>query len=291
MTRAERVALLTIPLILAAAALVAWAGGQGGQTVGGLPVFAWCVSLAFLIQWIAFVPAYLSQSERFYDLIGSVTYITVTAIALVLSRPLDARSMLLGALVMVWTARLGTYLFRRVRASGKDARFDEIKTSLPRFLLTWTLQGLWVSLTLAAALAVITSSVRVPLGPFAWIGLFVWLIGFGLEAVADDQKRRFRRNPANQGQFISSGLWRWSRHPNYFGEIVLWIGVAIIATPVLAGWQWIGWISPLFVMLLLTRVSGIPMLEAYADKTWGGQDDYETYKRRTSILIPWKPKR
>ncbi len=291
MHRTEGTTWLTLPAILAVAGLVAWAGSQGGQTAGGFPVYAWCVGLAFLIQWIAFVPAYLSHSERFYDLTGSGTYITVTALALTLSRPLDARAWMLGVLVLIWATRLGSFLFLRVRASGKDARFDEIKSSLPRFLLTWTLQGLWVSLTLAAALAAVTARVRVPLDLFAWIGLFVWLIGFGMEALADEQKRRFRADPSKEGQFISSGLWSWSRHPNYFGEITLWVGVAIIASPVLADWQWIGWISPLFVLLLLTRVSGIPMLEQRADDRWGGQTAYEEYKRRTSVLIPWPPKR
>jgi steroid 5-alpha reductase family enzyme len=291
MNQTERSSLLAIPVALAAAALVAWAGSRGGQIIAGLPVYAWCVAVAFVIQWIAFVPAYLSQSERFYDLTGTVTYITVTALALILSRPLDLRSALLGALVLIWTVRLGTYLFRRVVASGKDARFDEIKTSLPRFLMTWTLQGLWVSLTLAAALAVITTHTRVALGPIGWIGLAVWIVGFGVEAIADDQKRRFRSDPENRGRFISTGLWSWSRHPNYFGEIVLWIGVAVISVPALSGWQWATLISPVFVTLLITRVSGVPMLEERADERWGGQEDYEAYKRRTPVLLPWPPRR
>ena len=100
------------------------------------------------------------------------------------------------------------------------------------------------------------------------------------------QKRRFRADPANKGQFIHTGLWARSRHPNYFGEIVLWIGIAIITLPVLRGWHWVTLISPVFVTLLLTRVSGIPLLEKRADERWGGQEDYETYKVRTPVLIP-----
>ena len=126
--------------------------------------------------------------------------------------------------------------------------------------------------------------------PGAWlpdaVGGLTWAIGFGIEVVADRQKSVFREEPANAGRFISSGLWAWSRHPNYFGEIVLWIGVAVICLPVLRGWQWVTLISPFFVTLLLTRVSGVPMLEKRADEKWGGQEDYEAYKERTPVLIP-----
>jgi len=108
--------------------------------------------------------------------------------------------------------------------------------------------------------------------------------------VADRQKSHFKADSQNDGRFINTGLWSWSRHPNYFGEIVLWIGVAVITLPVLQGWQWLTLISPVFITLLLTRISGVPMLEARADEKWGGQEDYEIYKRSTSVPIPWPPK-
>jgi steroid 5-alpha reductase family enzyme len=269
---------------------VAWAGSQGGGTAMGIPVFALVVGMAFVIQWLVFVPSYLLRNESFYDLTGSITYISVTVVAVLLSPKADGRSILLLALVVIWAVRLGTFLFRRIRKAGKDARFDELKTSLPRFLLTWTLQGLWVSFTLAAALAAITSTTRKGLDVFALIGFLVWALGFAFEVVADAQKSRFRADAANKGKFIQSGLWAWSRHPNYFGEIVLWIGVAIITLPILQGWQWVALISPVFVTLLITRVSGVPILERRADEKWGGQDDYEAYKERTSVLIPWPPR-
>lgn len=250
-------------------------------------VFAIAVGLAFLIQWVVFIPSYLLQTERYFDLTGSATYITVMSLAVALSAPVDARSILLLVLVLVWAGRLGTFLFRRVRRAGKDDRFDAIKRSFPRFLLTWTLQGLWVSLTLAAALAAVTSTERPGFDAFAIVGLAVWLLGFSIEAVADLQKNRFRADPANKGGFIHTGLWALSRHPNYFGEIVLWTGVAIIAFPVLQGWQFATLISPVFVYLLLTRVSGIPLLEKKSDQRWGGQEAYEQYKRRTPVLVPF----
>jgi len=179
----------------------------------------------------------------------------------------------------------------RIHTAGEDRRFREIKPSFARFLLTWTLQGLWVSFSVAAGLAVITSTVRVGLDAFAIVGFMVWLIGFAIEVIADRQKSAFNANPANKGKFIHTGLWAWSRHPNYFGEIVLWIGVAIIALPVLRGWQWATLISPIFIILLLTRISGVPLLEKRADEKWGGQPDYEAYKAGTSVLVPMPPKK
>ena len=291
MKKSDRNALIALPVVVAIAALVALAGSQGGSTVGGFPVFALGVLVAFAIQWVAFVPAYLLQTERFYDITGSLTYITVMVLAVLLSAEPDARSWLLLGMVVIWAVRLGSYLFLRIRKAGEDKRFAEIKPSLPRFLNTWTLQGLWVSLTLAAALAAVTTTERVGIGTVTAIGLLVWVAGIGLEAVADAQKNRFRGDPANKGRFIQSGLWSWSRHPNYFGEIVLWVGVALVALPVLRGWQWVTLISPLFVALLLLRVSGVPMLEKSADEKWGGQPDYEAYKKRTSLIVPRPPRK
>jgi steroid 5-alpha reductase family enzyme len=286
MKTTDRKALITFPVLILIGVLVAIAGSRGGSLVAGFPVFALLVGLAFLIQWLAYIPAYLKQTEKFYDLTGSFTYISVTILALVLSQNVDARAILLGGMVMVWALRLGSFLFRRIHKAGRDDRFDEIKPDWIRFLNVWTIQALWVTFTASAALIAITTSARKELDLFALVGFLVWAFGFGMEIVADSQKSRFNADPANKGKFIQTGLWSRSRHPNYFGEIVLWVGVMIIALPVLQGWQWVALISPLFVTLLLTRVSGVPLLEKKADQKWGGQEAYETYKKQTPVLIP-----
>jgi steroid 5-alpha reductase family enzyme len=285
MKTTDRQALIVFPILIVGGLLMAVAGSQGGSQVAGIPLFAVLVGLAFLIQWLAYIPAYLKQTEKFYDLTGSMTYLSVTLPALMLSPNLDARSWLLGALVMTWATRLGSFLFQRVHKAGKDDRFDAIKPSWIGFLNAWTIQALWVTFTASAALIAITSSARKELDIFALIGCLVWVIGFAIEVIADAQKSRFNADPQNKGKFIQSGLWSRSRHPNYFGEIALWVGVLIIALPVLQGWQWVALVSPVFVIVLLTRVSGIPMLEKKADQKWGGQADYEAYKKHTPVLF------
>jgi steroid 5-alpha reductase family enzyme len=282
----DRNALIAFPALILIGLLVATAGSQGGSRVAGIPVFALLVGLAFLIQWLVFIPAYWRQTEKFFDLTGSLTYISVITIALFLSAGVDGRAILVWALVVIWSARLGTFLFSRIQRTGKDDRFDEIKPSFIRFLNVWTIQGLWVTFTMSAALVVITTSNRKELDIFAILGFLLWVFGFAIEVVADSQKSRFSANPDNKGKFIQTGLWSRSRHPNYFGEIMLWTGIAVITLPVLQGWQWATLISPIFVTLLITRVSGVPLLEKKADQKWGGQADYETYKKTTPVLIP-----
>ena len=283
--RTDKQTFFGIAIAIVVGALVAWAGSDGGDRFGALPVFAICGALAFAVNWIAFVPAAIKQTEHYYDLTGGITYITVTAVAVWLSGPLDLRSAIVATMVLFWSVRLASFLYRRISRAGKDSRFDVIKTQPARFLLAWTLQGLWVLLTAACALAIITGGNREPLGIVGYVGIAVWTAGILIEIAADRQKSAFRADPANRGRFITTGLWAWSRHPNYFGEIVLWTGMAIIAIPVLEGWQWATLISPVFVAFLLTKVSGVPMLEKAADERWGGQDDYEAYKRTTPVLV------
>jgi steroid 5-alpha reductase family enzyme len=283
--------LVAVAVIAAVGLLWAYAGSDGGARVGGWAVFAIAVGMAYLINWGVYVPSYRAQTEHYYDLTGSATYVSATIVTLLATDTQNARTLVLATLVLVWSLRLGTFLFRRIRKDGKDGRFDRIKTDWVQFLVAWSLQALWVTITAGAAWAAMTSGVEEPFGPWAIIGLAVWVAGFAIEVVADRQKSAFRADPANKGRFINVGLWSWSRHPNYFGEITLWVGVALIAFPVLQGWQYLTLASPLLVAALLIRGSGIPLLERRADKRWGGQDDYEAYKAATSVLIPRPPRR
>jgi steroid 5-alpha reductase family enzyme len=284
----RRQALLALPIILAIGGALAWAGSQGGVRAFGWPVFGMCVALAFAINALAFVPSWLARSERFYDLTGSATYLAVVALAATQGEG-DARSGLLAALIGLWSVRLGLFLFARIRASGRDPRFDAIKLDFARFAMAFMLQGLWVALTAGAALAAMTSPAdpeRAPLTGIDALGFGLWLGGFALEVVADRQKQAFRADPANRDRFITTGLWSRSRHPNYLGEIILWIGIAAIAWPALEGWRCATLVSPVFVAVLLTRISGIPLLEARARKRWGDDPEFRSYLERTPRLLP-----
>jgi steroid 5-alpha reductase family enzyme len=276
-------ALLPIPVILLIAAAIGWAGSQGGLRVGAVPVFALCGVVCFALNWLVFVPSFAAQTERWFDLTGSLTYLLVVGLGVGLGSR-DPRSLLLALLVVVWALRLGSFLYARIRREGADRRFDALKPDFARFLVAWTLQGLWVFLTVSCALAAITAAAPVGLDPLAALGALVWIAGFSIEAVADRQKALFRADPAQRGRFIAQGLWAWSRHPNYCGEIVLWIGVALIALPALSGWALVTLVSPLFVYVLLTRISGIPILEAQSDARWGAEPAYQAYKARTPPL-------
>lgn len=286
MEKEDLKAITGFPVVVLFGVGMALAGGVYSSYSGGRPLFTQLIALVFLIQWIIFIPSFVFQTEKFYDLTGSLTYISVTLIAFYMNPNKDIRSIVLMALVLIWAIRLGSFLFMRIHKAGKDGRFDEIKPKFFRFLTAWTLQALWVTFTLSAALAVITSKIHKEPGIFLGLGLLIWIFGFSFEVIADLQKSRFRSQAANKGKFIQSGLWSHSRHPNYFGEILLWVGIAVIALPILQGWQWVTLISPVFVAFLLTQISGVPILEKRADAKWGGQDDYETYKQKTPVLIP-----
>ncbi|MEM9561014.1 MAG: DUF1295 domain-containing protein [Actinomycetota bacterium] len=266
--------------------LIGLAGSHRGQTVGGIGLFLLLVIVAYVVQWAVYVPSYLNRTEHFFDLTGSLTYQGIAVLGFVLASERDARTVILTLMILVWAMRLGFFLFQRVRAAGKDSRFDKMKHDWAQFLMTWTIQGLWITFTAGAALAAITTEERSSLGVIGIIGIVVWAIGFGTEVIADRQKSAFRADPANQGRYITTGLWSRSRHPNYLGEVVIWLGVAILAFPVLQGWQYVTLISPVFVYLLLTRISGLPMLERSADKRWGGEPEYEAYKQATPAFFP-----
>ena len=265
--------------------LVALAGSSGGLRWGGFPIFAWGALLVFLVQWVVFVPSWFAHTEHFFDLTGSLTYLAVVALTLFSRGSVTPYSLLVAAMVTAWALRLGAFLAARVRAAGSDSRFDAMKYRFAWFLMTWTLQGLWVLLTAGAALAAITSPEDRQIDAFALLGVALWAFGFGIEVAADEQKRRFRARPENLDRFITTGVWARSRHPNYFGEILLWFGVAVAAFPSLSGWSMVTLVSPLFVWLLLTRVSGVPLLEAAADRRWAGNPEYEAYKASTPVLL------
>jgi len=259
----------------------------------GFPLVALFFSGIFLVQWLGFGVAWTLKTERYYDLTGSLTYLVVVMLAWRLGQPASWGANLLFVAVAVWATRLGSFLFLRVIEVGEDQRFRHIKVSAPRFLMAWTLQGAWVAITVSAVLVALLPAQGAPAEPrgvfsttvFA-LGYIVAIAGLALEIAADQQKTRFRKNPENKGRFIHTGLWSRSRHPNYFGEILFWLGLAVAATPSMSGMQYAAWLSPLFVYFLLTRLSGIPTLARRGQKLWGDDPAYQAYLATTPRLLP-----
>ena len=277
--------------ILVVSAIVAFAGSQGSVAISTIPLFAICASVGFILHWAVFIPSYLLQTEHYFDLTGALSYISTITLAAYLHPLLDLRGLIICVLISIWAVRLGSFLFMRIKRAGQDRRFIESKTRFWQFLYIWTMGGAWVFITMAAGLAAITSMTQRPLGIFAIAGVFLWLVGFSIEVVADRQKTKFRQLPENADHFISSGLWAYSRHPNYFGEILLWLGITVIALPTLVGWQYVTLISPIFVALLLIKVSGVRLLEADGKDRWGSDPNYQYYVNNTPVLVPFIGKR
>ena len=255
----------------------------------GIDLVLRVVILAFVIQWIAFLPAYIFQTEKFYDLTGSLTYLSVIWYSLISSSNhfanLNVANITIVLLITLWAVRLGSFLFMRIHKDGEDKRFRTIKPSATQFFMTWTLQGLWVSLCSMCALTAISSDSGIVANALFYLGLGLFIFGFGTEVIADKQKTAFRSIPENRDKFITTGLWAKSRHPNFFGEIVLWTGIAVMSFSSLTGFQYLTLISPVFTYFLLVYVSGVRMLEARADKKWGDNEEYIRYKTDTPVLI------
>ena len=270
--------------------LIAFSIAYSIALLTGLEVIQKAVLIAFLIQWILFIPAFYFQTEKFYDLTGSVTCISIVTYISIQSYyaiNVNVGSILLASCIILWAIRLGSFLFTRIHKAGEDKRFKHIKPSPSRFFMTWTLQGMWVSICSMCALTAIASKNGVIQNEVFYIGMLVFITGFILEIIADMQKSRFRKNPDNKDQFIAHGLWYYSRHPNYFGEITLWLGISMMSFSSLSDWQYITLISPLFTYLLLVYVSGVRILEISGMEKWGHLEKYQEYVRTTSSLFPY----
>mmetsp|Transcript_62201 Transcript_62201/g.185286 ORF Transcript_62201/g.185286 Transcript_62201/m.185286 type:complete len:307 (+) Transcript_62201:78-998(+) len=243
-------------------------------------------ALSLGIQWVVYLIHGLPfSSEKFYDASGSLTYLSLVVFALTSRREHGPRQLVNAVLVVVWLSRLGSFLFARILKDGRDDRFTALKRNPLRFLAAWTIQALWVWLvSLPVLITVQSPRGGTGVGPLDVIGWAVWVTGFLVEVIADAQKNSFRDKAENKGRFITDGLWAYSRHPNYFGEITLWVGLCISGSSCFQGTDWLGWLSPVFTYFLLTRVSGVPMLEKKAEKEWGKSEAYQHYVKHTPCI-------
>ena len=278
--------IIIVSLFLLAIYLYSFTANNIETEILGFNSFKFLISMAVIIQFAIFLPSFIFQTEKFYDLTGSLTFISVTSIAYFSLDNPSTIDTILYLYVIVWAGRLGIFLFRRIIKDGKDERFDKAKKKFFWFLQYWMGQAAWVVFTAGASILAILSPVEAELEVIAYIGIFLWWSGFLIEVISDYQKRKFRETSDPKTEFISTGLWGRSRHPNYFGEITLWVGMAVISLSSLSGVEYVtAIVSPVFVYFLLVKLEGVPMLERIADERYGELSDYQEYKANTPVLM------
>jgi len=252
----------------------------------GIQNITYAVLFIFLIHLLIFLPSYFFQTEKFFDLTGTISYVSSVLFIFFKSNNIESinlGSLVLSTFIIIWSLRLGTFLFLRIKKAGKDRRFNEIKKSFSWFFMTFSVSGMWVTICSICALTGIANGII--FSSTTIIGIIIFIIGFTIEIIADSQKTKFRANDDNKDKFISSGLWKYSRHPNYLGEIILWLGISLISFSSLEGFQYITLISPIFTYLLLVNVSGINFLEKSGKKKWGHLESYKKYLKETPRLF------
>jgi steroid 5-alpha reductase family enzyme len=255
--------------------------------MNGLSFITTSAVLVYMTAW--FLAAQLKGRNDIADIAWGVGFIVAAGVSLLAAGLYPPRGLLVSALVLIWGVRLAVHIHARNRGRGEDRRYRQWREEWGRwfvlrsFLQVFILQGV---LLVAVAVPVIhaNGSVSPPLGLLDLLGVLVWLTGFGFETVGDWQLLKFLRDPANKGQLMTAGLWRYTRHPNYFGEVTLWWGVWLIVLSVPGGWLTV--IGPLTITGLILKVSGIPMLE----KGYEGRADFAAYQRRTSAFFPRPPR-
>jgi len=240
--------------------------------------------LVYMTGW--FVLAQILKRNDLADIAWGLGFVLAAWVPAISFDITDARYILAAILVTIWGLRLSTHIFLRNRKKGEDKRYAQWRIDwgkwflLRSFFQVFILQGLLLLLIVSPVILIATFSESV-LGWLDLLGVLVWLVGFIFESVGDYQLGQFLKNPANKGMIMTQGLWQYTRHPNYFGEVTQWWGLFLIALSVPFGW--IGVTGPIVISFLILKVSGIPMLE----RGFAGREDFEIYKRQTNAFFPW----
>ncbi|KAJ6255730.1 3-oxo-5-alpha-steroid 4-dehydrogenase [Anaeramoeba flamelloides] len=263
------------------------------------------LGISMALQVVFFIFAFLFKSDKFTDMTYSLTFLTISIVSLLLGTGKDCLATILqNVAVWMWSLRLGSYLVYRIHKIGVDHRFDQIRDSLLKFGGFWFIQGLSVWFVILPTVIV---NLNPPLGSIHWTNILGWVIffiGLIIETIADYQKFVFKNKPENKKNFMKSGIWSWSRHPNYFGELAVWVGLFISSIASIAlndnkhsesqtdyALQWtLAALGPLWITFVILFFSGIPPLERGWLKRYGDRNDFIKWKKTTSILIPIPPK-
>lgn len=250
-----------------------------------MELIIWLLALSIGINLLLFLFAYYEQTDKLTDIAYSISFLAVGMIAYAASA-MTFVNLIAMIMVILWSVRIGTFLFTRILRIGEDKRFNSIRKSFKKFGMFWLAQGFSVWTILLPALLLFYESPE-KFETLSVVGITIWLIGLLLETFADKQKRDFSNDPKNKNKWIEKGLWNYSRHPNYLGEILVWVGLYLSVLPYLSlSLALIGLVSPIWIVVLLTSISGIPPTEKSADKKWGKDKGYQKYKQRVPVLIP-----
>jgi steroid 5-alpha reductase family enzyme len=249
------------------------------------------LGISVAINAVFFAFAAILRTDKVTDLSYSLSFVVLAVVLFLRSGQFSPAHVLVAVLVCAWGARLGAYLFSRILKTGIDHRFDDIRNRPLRFARFWALQAVTVWVVMLPAIRLFALPPGTVLSPVTILGAVLWAIGLAIEVASDAQKSAFKRDPETRGRFISTGLWRYSRHPNYFGESLLWWGLFVAAIPAFSGWDFLTAIGPVFLTLLLLFVSGVPLLEKSADAKYGSDPAYQEYKRRTSLFLLLPPRK
>lgn len=249
------------------------------------------LGISVLINAVFFAFAAALRTDKVTDLSYSLSFVVLAVFLLATSGPFDWIKAAVALLVCAWGLRLGGYLFSRILLLKVDHRFDAMRDKPLAFAGFWILQAVTVWVVMLPVIRLLSLPSPLPLGAAALVGAIMWAAGFAIEVVSDAQKFRFKSDPKLGKGFMRTGLWSWSRHPNYFGETLLWWGIFVAAAPSFRGWDFLTAVGPLFLTLLLLFVSGVPLLEKSAQAKYGKNADFRDYKRRTSLFVPLPPRK
>jgi steroid 5-alpha reductase family enzyme len=249
--------------------------------------------IIFIYMNIGFIFALLTKRNDIVDIMWGLGFVIVAIITFLMSNDLsNLRRLIVTSLVILWGLRLGGYIFIRNRGKKEDWRYKKWRDEwgqywiLRSYLQIFIVQGIMM-LIISAGIIVVNSFPSSDLLIIDICGVIMWIIGFFFESVGDWQLYRFKSNPANKGKIMTTGLWKYTRHPNYFGELTMWWGIFLLAALIEAPLSLIAIISPLTITFLLLKVSGVTMLESkYKDNL-----EFQEYASKTSAIFPWLPKK
>ena len=277
--------LLSTIIILSVILFVSFLISLESIRVNDIPiVFIFAITILSLNS-VFFIHSYFFKSDIFFDLVGSFSFLSIGIASLLLLPDIDANQILIFFLLVFWSLRLGPFLFLRRIGAGNDERLSEYFKSPISLYFLWCMNSLWVFFTSLSMIIIFSSKTTYDFGLLQWLGLIIWVFGYIIEVISDSQKNKF--NKTNKGKFINIGLWKYIRHPNYLGEIIIWFGIFVISLNYIGSFSsMLSILSPIFVYILLRYLSGVPQLEKRGDQKWGDLKEYVKYKEKTGIIFP-----